>query len=197
MKWLERILWTIGLALALYCGFVLVEARRYARMPVPSPGPSVSRHLPGEESEEMDDHAGARRLGAGQWVARLEAPSVQMTATVLEGSDTRTLRRGAGHIEYTPLPGGQGNVGIAGHRDTTFRPVRNLKTGDPLTLTTAETVYEYRVTDIHIVDPDDVEVLNPTRRPTLTLVTCYPFNYIGNAPKRYIVHADLVDEQKR
>jgi sortase A len=192
MKWLERVLWSVGLGLALWCGFVFLEAQRYARMPVPAP---VASYLPGEDSDGAPSTA--HPVANGQWVARLEAPSVEMTATVLEGSDSRTLRRAAGHIEYTPLPGLGGNVGIAGHRDTTFRPVRNLKTGDPLRLTTVDRVYEYRVSDIKIVDPDAVEVLRPTKQPVLTLVTCYPFDFIGNAPKRYIVHAELTGEAAR
>jgi sortase A len=196
LKWLERLLWTIGSVLAVWCGYVLFDAYRVARTPIPAPG--ISRHLPGD-----DDAVGTsgevvtRPVASGQWLARLEAPSVQMTATVLEGTDGRTLRRGAGHIESTPLPGSAGNVGIAGHRDLTFRPVRNLKVGDPLSLTTAEGVYEYRITGMRIVAPENVEVLDPTEKPSLTLVTCYPFNYIGNAPKRFIVHAELTHEGKR
>ena len=114
---------------------------------------------------------------------------------MLEGSDDRTLRRGAGHIEDTPLPGQRGNVGIAGHRDTVFRALRGAKTGDALSLTMPDRVYQYRVTRTLIVKPEDVYVLDPTARPTLTLVTCYPFEFIGHAPKRFIVQAELVDEQ--
>ena len=114
---------------------------------------------------------------------------------MLEGSDDRTLRRGAGHIEDTPLPGQRGNVGIAGHRDTVFRALRGAKAGDALSLTMPDRVYQYRVTRTLIVKPEDVYVLDPTARPTLTLVTCYPFEFIGHAPKRFIVQAELVDEQ--
>jgi sortase A len=196
VAWLERVLWTIGIVLAVWCGYVLFDAYRVARTPVPPAG--IGRHLPGDDDAiGTSGEANTRPIAAGQWLARLEAPSVQMSATVLEGSDGRTLRRGAGHIEGTPLPGGAGNVGIAGHRDTTFRPVRNLKVGDPLTLTTADGVYEYRITSTRIVEPENMEVLDPTERPALTLVTCYPFNYIGNAPKRFIVHAELTHRQAR
>ena len=114
---------------------------------------------------------------------------------VLEGSDDGTLSRGAGHIEDTPFPGQAGNIGIAGHRDTVFRPLRNIKVGDPLNLTTAERTYRYRISKTLIVGPDDVYVLNPTEQPTLTLVTCYPFEFIGHAPKRYIVQATLAEEK--
>jgi sortase A len=102
-----------------------------------------------------------------------------LSATVLEGTDDATLRRGAGHIEETPFPGEPGNIGIAGHRDTIFRSVRNLRAGDPLVLTTADRVYQYRITKTRIVNPDDVYVLDPTDHPTLTLVTCYPSSSSG------------------
>jgi sortase A len=131
------------------------------------------------------------------WIARLEAPSVALSATVLEGSDDGTLARAAGHIEDTAFPGQPGNIGIAGHRDTVFRPLRRLREGDPITLSTADRVFRYRVSGTKIVDPEDVYVLDPTDRPAVTLVTCYPFDFIGHAPRRFIVRADLVSENAR
>jgi sortase A len=110
---------------------------------------------------------------------------------VLEGSDDDTLRRGSGHIEDTPLPGESGNVGIAGHRDTVFRPLKRVKAGDDLDLRTADRVFHYKVSRTLIVNPTDVYVLDPTEKPTLTLVTCYPFEFIGHAPRRFIVQATL------
>jgi sortase A len=184
LTWIERGLWTIGIALALWCAMVLAEAHRTANMPVPSP---AVRTLPGDTSD-----AAVPAPADGAWLARLEAPSIKLTSTVLEGTDDATLRRGAGHIENTPLPGQDGNIGIAGHRDTIFRPVRRIKVGDPLVLSTADRVYNYRVTKTFIVEPRDVYVLDPTDRPSLTLVTCYPFEFIGHAPKRFIVRAELV-----
>ena len=122
---------------------------------------------------------------------------MKMSATVLEGSDDGTLSRGAGHIEDTPFPGQPGNVGIAGHRDTVFRPLRNIKVGDPMQLTTADRLYRYKISKTVIVGPDDVYVLDPTKEPTLTLVTCYPFDFVGHAPKRFIVQAQLVGNEPR
>src|SRR5262249_2689043 len=150
---------------------------------------------PGETPED-----GAERRGAvppGTWIARLEAPSVHLGATVLEGSDDRTLARAAGHIEETALPGQPGNVAIAAHRDTIFRPVRNLRVGDALELTTADRVYRYRVTRTRVVHPDDLQVLDASDHSTLTLITCYPFTFIGHAPLRFVVSADLVQEEQR
>jgi len=92
------------------------------------------------------------------------------------------------------LPGPQGNIGIAGHRDTIFRALRRAQVGDEFDLMTADGEYRYRVTRTLIVDPDDVYVLDPTGTPTLTLVTCWPFEFIGHAPKRFIVQAQLTTD---
>jgi sortase A len=138
-----------------------------------------------------------RAPSAGKLIGRLEAPSVKMSTPVLEGSDDATLSRGAGHIEDTPYPGEAGNVGIAGHRDTVFRPLRNIHVGDALDLTTTDRIFRYKISKTLIVGPDDVYVLDPTKSPTLTLVTCYPFDYVGHAPRRFIVQAELVKEEAR
>jgi sortase A len=192
LRWIERVLWVVGLTLAVWCAVVLAEARRTRNMPVPPP--TTAATLPGDTGDNTPPR---RSLAAGEWVARLEAPTIHLTATVLEGTSDATLARGAGHIEDTPFPGDAGNVGIAGHRDTTFRPVRRIKPGDPLVITTPDRVYRYRVTKTFIVRPEDVYVLDSANHPTLTLVTCYPFEFIGHAPKRFIVSADLVEEQAR
>jgi sortase A len=128
-------------------------------------------------------------------LGRLSAPSVKLSTVVLEGSDDKTLSRGSGHIEDTPFPGEPGNVGIAGHRDTIFRALRNIHVGDTLEYRSADRLYRYRISKTMIVGPDDVYVLDPTPQPALTLVTCYPFEFIGHAPRRFIVRADLVDEE--
>jgi LPXTG-site transpeptidase (sortase) family protein len=133
----------------------------------------------------------------GTWIARLEVPSVKLATTVLEGTDDGTLSRGSGHIEDTPFPGRTGNVGIAGHRDTVFRPLRHIHLGDEMRLTTADRIYHYKISKTLIVSPDDVYVLDPTENPTLTLVTCYPFDFIGHAPRRFIVQATLVGDEAR
>jgi sortase A len=120
-----------------------------------------------------------------------------MSTTVLEGSDDATLRRGSGHLEETPLPGQGGNMAIAGHRDTVFRPLKKVRVGDALDLTTRDRVYHYRVSKTLIVAPRDVYVLDPTSEPTITLVTCYPFEFLGHAPQRFVVQAQLVREEAR
>jgi sortase A len=192
LLWLERGLLIAGTVLAVWCAVVLLEAQYTKTLPIPPL--TVTQSLPGD----ANDAAASRPRtapAAGTVLARLEAPTVHMTATVLEGSDDGTLRRGAGHIEDTPFPGEPGNIGIAGHRDTTFRPLRGIHVGDPLELTTGDRVYHYRIKKTLIVGPDDVYVLDPTSEPTVTLVTCYPFEFIGHAPRRFIVQAQLVGQE--
>jgi sortase A len=198
LKWLERLLLAVGATLAVWCALVLVEAYRTQSMPVPPPIAMGRDVLPGEnEPAPSPAPSPAPTPSRGAWVARLEAPTLKMAATVLEGSDDRTLARGAGHIEETPFPGQPGNVGIAGHRDTIFRALRNAQVGTPLTLVTRDREYRYEISRTLIVQPGDVYVLDPTPEPTLTLVTCYPFEFIGHAPKRFIVQAKLVGEDVR
>jgi sortase A len=124
-------------------------------------------------------------------VGRIELPRVGVTAIVREGDDTGVLRRAVGHIPETPLPGEPGNAGLAGHRDTFFRGLRNVRLGDRIVITTPESVLHYDVQSTRIVEPTDVSVLERTPGSTLTLVTCYPFDYVGAAPKRFIVQARM------
>jgi sortase A len=194
LRWLERGLLATGAALGVWCAVVLVEARYTQSMPIPRLVVTQTV-LPGE-ANHPDVHA-LPAPAPGAWVARLEMPSVTLSTTVLEGTDDRTLSRGSGHIEDTPFPGQAGNIGIAGHRDTVFRPLRNIHLGDALNLTTADRVYHYKISKTLIVGPDDVYVLDPTAHPTLTLVTCYPFEFVGHAPRRFIVQADLVSDETR
>jgi sortase A len=125
-------------------------------------------------------------------VGKINIPSVGLAAVVLEGDDAPTLRLGVGHIPGTAIPGTSGNVGLAGHRDTFFRPLRKIKVGDEIQFSTKAGTFVYRVASLRVVVPDAIEVLDSTKRPTLTLVTCYPFHYIGAAPKRFIVRAEMV-----
>jgi len=122
-------------------------------------------------------------------LGRLDIPRIGVSVAVLQGTGSRTLRLGAGHIENTSLPGQSGNVGIAGHRDTYFRPLRDIRRNDRIQLQTATGQFQYQVDWIKIVSPDDVSVLAASGESALTLVTCYPFQFLGSAPKRFIVRA--------
>ena len=194
LKWLEGGLLAVGVVLGLWCAVVLVRAHQTQSLPIPKVVVTQTV-LPGDANAPA---APVRPTPTpGTWVGRLEVPSVKLSSTVLEGTDDGTLSRGSGHIEDTPFPGQTGNVGIAGHRDTVFRPLRHIHLGDALNLTTADRVYHYRIAKTLIVSPDDVYVLDPTEHSTLTLVTCYPFEFIGHAPRRFIVQADLVSDEAR
>jgi sortase A len=126
----------------------------------------------------------------GELVGRMEIPRLKVSVAVAEGTDAPTLRRAAGHILGTSLPGHAGNIGIAGHRDTMFRPLRHARQGDIIMLVTSQGEYRYRVVSTSIVSPTEVAVLNPDGHEILTLITCYPFYFIGPAPDRFIVRAE-------
>jgi sortase A len=125
-------------------------------------------------------------------IGRLDIPRLGLSVIVIEGVRAATLRRAVGHIPGTALPGQQGNVGISGHRDTFFRPLRNIRGNDMVTLTTLLGEFRYRVVSASIVRPDNIAVLAPTENQILTLVTCYPFYYVGPAPSRFIVRAERI-----
>jgi len=128
----------------------------------------------------------------GSVIGDLTIPRVALGAVVLHGSDTQTLRRGPGHLENTALPGRAGNVVIAGHRDSFFRPLRDVTIGDDIFIDTPEGHLHYRVTSMNVVNAHDLSVLEQTDDAILTLITCYPFWVFGPAPDRFVVRAALV-----
>jgi LPXTG-site transpeptidase (sortase) family protein len=129
------------------------------------------------------------KIGTGSAIGLLEVPRLGLSVIVLEGTDEHTLQLGAGHIENTALPGELGNLGIAGHRDTFFRPLKDIRQNDRITMTTLSGSFDYRVQCTQIVKPTDTRVLAPSSSLSLTLVTCYPFYFVGAAPERFIVRA--------
>jgi LPXTG-site transpeptidase (sortase) family protein len=144
----------------------------------------------------------ALRRGAAPWMSppaarltRLTVPRLGMTVMVAEGVDAATLRRAAGRIPGTAPLGSAGNVGLAGHRDSFFRPLRRIELGDEIVLTSPHGSETYRVEWTDVVSPQAVEVLQPTAYPALTLVTCYPFRFVGPAPDRFVVRARRVESR--
>jgi sortase A len=127
--------------------------------------------------------------GTGWIVGRISIPRLHLSAIVEEGVDETTLSRAVGHIPGTALPGEIGNIGIAGHRDTFFEKLKDLRPDDDIDFTTHSGSYHYIVESLTVVDPSDVGVLESKGGKILTIVTCFPFHYIGNAPRRFIVHA--------
>ena len=128
-------------------------------------------------------------------LAVLRVKRIDLEAPVLDGTDDLTLNRGAGWISGTARPGKLGNVGIAGHRDSFFRGLKDLRVGDTMDLVTQDQDQTFVVDDMQVVNPNDVSVLKSTATPSLTLVTCYPFYFVGRAPQRYIIHASIVPSQ--
>jgi sortase A len=131
----------------------------------------------------------APQVHRGDVIGELEIPRLRISVMVLEGDDAGILRLGAGHIPGTALPTGSGNIGIAAHRDTYFRALRVIHAHDVIALKTPAGVSRYTVTESRVVRPSDVAVLDRAPGRDLTLVTCYPFSYVGTAPERFIVHA--------
>jgi sortase A len=124
-------------------------------------------------------------------LAVLRIPALHLEVPVLEGTDAVTLNRGVGRIAGTSLPGEGGNIGIAGHRDGFFRRLKDIRTGDAIELVTISGTDVFVVDQIRITSPADVSALRPRAKHSLTLVTCYPFYFVGPAPSRYIVEASL------
>jgi len=131
-------------------------------------------------------------LHPGGLIGRISVPRLGVSAMVSEGVDAHTLRLAAGHVPGTALPGEAGNVAIAAHRDTFFRHLGEVAARDTIRLRTLDGCFLYRVDSTLVVEPDRVDLLAPTREPTLTMITCYPFHYIGPAPRRFVVRATQV-----
>ena len=193
LRWLERLLLVIGIACIGYYVYVSAEAALYQAYEtreldailtsLPSPPTEGTSPTPTVTSRKI--------LKAGAAVGRIEIPRLGVSAVVRAGSDARTLRLAVGHIPGTALPGERGNVGLAAHRDTFFRRLGEIRADDEVRLVTAEGTFIYRVQGTQVVNPSDVWVLDSTDAPALTLVTCYPFTYVGSAPRRFIVRAQL------
>ena len=128
-------------------------------------------------------------------VGRIEIPQVGVSSVILEGVDYKTIRRAVGHFPTTPLPHESGNMALAAHRTTDFYGLRHIRLGDEITVTSPGGAFRYRVESTRIVDPHDVWVLDPSNEKALTLVTCFPFDYPGSAPQRFIVRARAVPRE--
>ena len=129
----------------------------------------------------------------GDNIGSLTMTTLDQKLPIVEGTDENELKKGVGHFTQSVLPGEKDNCVLSGHRDTVFRKIGNLKIGDQLIVQTSAGIFTYKVKGTRIVHKDDKTVIVPTSRAVLTLTTCYPFNFIGDAPDRYIVSADLVN----
>jgi sortase A len=192
---LERLLWFAAAGLLGFSLFTLFEGKIYElylesqfQDALNEEELKAVRRTP----EFLSSASAIARSAPEPYLGRLDIPRLDLSVMLLEGVDDSTLRFGLGHVPGTALPGGSGNIGIAGHRDTFFRGLAKIRKDDKITLKTLQTDYRYVVDTVRIVNPDDVAVLDDTGSPRLTLVTCYPFYLVGPAPRRYIVQASLV-----
>jgi sortase A len=153
-----------------------------------------ARRFQAEQTAAFEEAAKAQvaptHVRAGGLVGMLDVPRLNLTTPVVEGDDDGTLRKAAGHLPDTPMPWEKGNSAVAAHRDGLFRPLKDVKVGDEIRFRTTRDEFRYKVTRTAIVKPDDVSVLASRSQTSLTLITCYPFYYVGSAPKRFIVHAE-------
>jgi len=143
-------------------------------------------------SLSLRDHSQRKTLALGSVLGRVEIGRIGVAVIIVEGTNGKTLRRAVGHVPGTALPGEPGNVAITGHRDTFFRALRNIREDDEITLMTLNGSYRYRVDSMKVVEAEDTQVLNDSDESILTLVTCYPFYFVGPAPKRFIVRAHRI-----
>jgi sortase A len=191
LKWAQRALFTCAILLLGYCGFALVDAWVFQRRESRDLD-RLLRDRAASESAPQPAPKSAPAAVADGLVGRIEIPRLGVSAVVVEGVDKTTLRRAVGHIPGTALPGEPGNAGLAGHRDTFFRPLKDLRIKDQIRLSTLKGNFDYEVESLRVVAPDNVGVLASSGENVLTLVTCYPFYYVGPAPKRWIVRARQV-----
>ncbi len=181
--WLERALYVVGafcLFLVSCFGAGAAMSRRAALHP---------SALPAQVIRETQANAIAAE---SEVIGRLEIPSLSLTVPILSDYDPASLRRGVGHIRGTANAGGLGNFVLAGHRDTFLRPLRRIAAPMVIKVVIREGTYEYVTDSTEVVDPDNLDVLDIHNTPELTLITCYPFDFVGAAPHRFIVHAHLM-----
>jgi sortase A len=197
----ERITWTFGTVCLVTCGAVYIEGarglrhelERFARLQAASLPPTRVPDLSLWDPERIAAWRRALSEPAPPPLAVLRIPKIRLEVPILRGTDDFTLNRAVGHIDDTALPGTDGNSGLAGHRDGFFRGLKDIGPEDVIELETLRGTEVYRVERTWVVDPEDVSVLDPTTARSLTLVTCYPFYYVGPAPQRYIVRAVRAD----
>jgi sortase A len=183
MRWTRFVLLIIGILALSYVAITLIVARIYQRNALLT----LNKQIQAEEQHKAEQPVPT--INEGDVLGRIEIPRIGISVAVLQGTTPRTLRLGVGHIKGTALPGETGNIGVAGHRDTYFRALKDIRKDDEIQLQTATGIDRYEVDWIQITSPSNIGVLAPTTKSSLTLVTCYPFYYIGAAPERFIVHA--------
>ncbi|MGI4853952.1 MAG: class D sortase [Janthinobacterium lividum] len=192
LRQLERGFFVTGLAAAfllLIFAAPAVLARMQSAMPAQG---SVDGNIIPNAELGASYLTGARNVSDGTRIGMLSIPALHLNAPVVEGVSDTDLRRGVGHVPGSAQSGGLGNVVLAAHRDAIFRPIRDIRKGMDIGLSGTDGTYHYQVDSMKIVSPDQLDVMDISNQPEVTLITCYPFNFIGSAPMRYIVKAHLV-----
>jgi sortase A len=187
----ERALFVVAFLALAYVAWMELDRLAYQRIESArlAAAASASAGTPTDSTGGAALHDEKKKQTAHGVIGRLTIPAANVDAIVNEGVDDPTLNRAVGHIPNTALPGEPGNVALAGHRDTFFRGLAKLELGDPIQLVTTAGTYDYVVEDLRIVEPTETQVLASESTSTLTLITCYPFRYIGTAPQRFVVRA--------
>jgi sortase A len=193
LQWTQRALFASAFLLLGYCAICLVDASIFkARESGNLDRQLRDRRADGEgtpRAQPSTSSGGAPAAAPDGLIGRIEIPRLLLSAIVVEGVGKTALRRAVGHIPGTALPGEAGNVGVAGHRDTFFRQLKDLRIKDEIRFSTLKGDFKYEVVSLRVVEPDNVGVLDSSGQNVLTMVTCYPFYYVGQAPKRWIVRA--------
>jgi len=192
----QYLLLVLGISALGYCAIAGIEAMRYqiwAREQTRKSSPELAESSTTRSSETRSQPMPLLVSNGMALVGKLDVPRIHVSVMVAEGTSPRVLRVAAGHIPGTALPGQAGNVALAAHRDTFFRRLGDLKTGDVIRLTVPGRQYVYSVKFTDVVGPKETWVLDPSAGESLTLVTCYPFYFVGPAPKRFVVRADRMD----
>jgi sortase A len=185
MRRLGLLLTVVGALAIAWVGVQMLSAAWFERQT--RAALELLRQTPSRQGQPAPD-----ALRVGEPIGTLEIRRVGLTGVVVEGDTDAVLDRAIGHLPDTPLPWQDGNSALAAHRDTIFRPLKGVRLGDVLRLKTPHGDFDYRVNETLIVKPHEVWVLDPTPVATLTLISCWPFNYIGNAPERFIVRAERI-----
>jgi sortase A len=192
LHWVRALLWVVLLIALGSAGYTVIRAQIYQDYQTYALYQALQGRA-GASSWPAPALSLSPRAHPGSPIGQLEIPRLHLSVMILEGTDDRALRLGLGHINQTAFPGNPGNVGIAGHRDTFFRALRGIRANDLIQITTLYGSFRYSVQSTEIVKPQDTWVLKASSRPALTLVTCYPFYYVGPAPRRFVVHSIQTD----
>ncbi len=166
-----------------YAGYVVADAHAFQ---------AIEQSKFESQSQSQSQSEASHPVIEGSAIGEVKIARLGIDAMFVQGDSPRILRHAVGHVSETALPGEQGNVVLTAHRDSFFRPLRNIRQGDAIAVDTLAGEYDYQVDWTEVVVPSDVQILEPSGENTLTLVTCFPFYYIGPAPKRFIVRAHQI-----